>query len=224
MEGSYYKENLYDINHLKEELDEIYHLSTQLERYTKTIHRGSGHFGDMETYESYQIAKSHMSVIHKWYSENSKYDRTNFGQLCLNGGELDWSDYPNTHKWIIDKSFELFKEQCQKRHTLFAGKPLLTLYTKGCKLGGHKDGKPDGYKEFQQQKPANVLIYLNKDYKEEYGGLFIVENDIIIPSFADIVFLNFSGESDPFHMVSEVVEDVNRFALLFNIQYNTKIW
>jgi hypothetical protein len=220
MEGSYYKENLYDINHLKEELDEIYHLSTQLERYTKTIHRGSGHFGGMETHESYEIAKSHIGVIHKWYSENLKYPITNFGQLCLNGGELNWDDYPNTHKWIIDKSFELFKEQCQKRHTLFMGNPLLTLYTRGCLLGGHQDGKPDGYEEFPQQKPANVLIYLNKDYKEEYGGLFVVENDKLIPSFADIVFLNFSGDSDPFHMVSQVVEDVNRFALLFNVQYN----
>jgi hypothetical protein len=217
MEGSYYKENLYDINHLKEELDEIYHLSTQLEKYTKTIHRGAGHFGGMETHESHQTAKSYMNMITEWYAEDSN---RKIGQLCLNGGELDWGDYPNTYKWIIDKSFELFKEQCKKRHTLFAGKPLLTLYTKGCKLGGHQDGKPDGYKEFRQQKPSNVLIYLNKDYKEEYGGLFVVENDKLIPSFADIVFLNFSGESDPFHMVSEVVEDVNRFALLFNVQYN----
>jgi hypothetical protein len=217
MEGNYYKENLYDINHLKTELDEIYELSTQTERYTKTIHRGSGHFGTMEIHESHEKAKSFIDVILDWYLTD--YSPTP-GQLCLNGGELNWNDYPNTHKWIIDKSFELFKDQCQKRHTLFIGNPLLTLYTKGCLLGGHTDGKPDGYEQFQQQKPANVLIYLNKDYKEEYGGLFIVEDDKVMPSFADIVFLNFSGDSDPFHMVSEVVEDVNRFALLFNVQYN----
>jgi hypothetical protein len=217
MEGAYYKENLYDINHLKSELDEIYKLSTQTERYTKTIHRGSGHFGGMETHESHQKAKSFMDMILDWYKSDSN---SKLGQLCLNGGELNWNDYPNTHKWIIDKSFELFEEQCQKRHTLFIGNPLLTLYTKGCLLGGHQDGKPDGYEDFPQQKPANVLIYLNKDYKEEYGGVFVVENDKVIPSFADIIFLNFSGESDPFHMVNEVVEDVNRFALLFNVQYN----
>jgi len=217
MEGAYYKENLYDVNHLKEELDEIYSISTDLERYTKTLHRGSGHFGMMEAHESYNKAKSFMDTILKWYEDKSD---TRVGQLCFNGGELNWNDYPNTHKWIIDKSFELFKEQCKKRHTLFLGEPLLTLYTKGGLLGGHQDGKPNGYEEFPQQKPANVLIYLNKDYKDEYGGLFIVEDDKVIPSFADIVFLNFSGDSDPFHMVSEVVEDVNRFALLFNVQYN----
>jgi hypothetical protein len=217
MEGAYYKENLYNINHLKSELDEIYELSTQIERYTKTIHRGSGHFGGMETHESHQKAKSFMDMILDWYKSDSN---SKMGQLCLNGGELNWNDYPITHKWIIDKSFELFEEQCKKRHTLFIGNPLLTLYTKGCLLGGHTDGKPDGYQEFEQQKPANVLIYLNKDYKEEYGGVFVVESDKVIPSFADIVFLNFSGDSDPFHMVSEVVEDVNRFALLFNVQYN----
>jgi hypothetical protein len=218
MEGAYYKENLYDINHLKEELDEIYSISSDLERYTKTLHRGAGHFGGMETHESHQTAKSFMDMIVNWYEDKGD---SRIGQLCLNGEELNWQDYPNTHNWIIDKSFELFGEQCKQKHTLFAGNPLLTLYTKGCLLRGHRDGKPDGYETFQQQKPANILLYLNKGYKKEYGGLFVVEEEEIIPEFADIIFLNFSGDSDPFHMVSKVVEDVNRFALLFNVQYKT---
>ena len=218
MEGAYHKENLYDINHLKAELDEIYNISTDLERYTKTLHRGSAHFGMMEAHESYTKAKSFMDMIVDWYIEKSD---TRIGQLCFNGGELNWNDYPNTHKWIIDKSFELFKDECQKRHTLFLGDPLLTLYTKGGLLGGHRDGKPEGYREFVQRKPANILIYLNKEYKKESGGLFVVDNEEIVPNFADIVFLNFTGESDPFHEVSKVVEDVNRFALLFNVQYKT---
>lgn len=217
MEGSYHKENLYDINHLKEELDEIYHISTDLERYTKTLHRGSGHFGMMEVHESHIKAKSFMDMIVNWYEDKGD---SRIGQLCLNGGELNWQDYPNTHKWIIDKSFELFGEQCKKKHTLFLGNPLLTLYTKGCLLGGHKDGKPDGYEKFPHQKPSNILIYLNKEYKKEYGGLFIVDDEEIVPNFADILFLNFTGDSDPYHEVSKVVEDVNRFALLFNVQYN----
>jgi Rps23 Pro-64 3,4-dihydroxylase Tpa1-like proline 4-hydroxylase len=217
MEGNYYKENLYDINHLKTELDEIYELSTQIERYTKTIHRGAGHFGSMETHESYDKAKAHMDMITYWYKDNAN---DKIGQLCLNGGELEWSDYPNTYNWIIDKSFELFKEECKHKSKLFMGKPLLTLYTKGCLLNGHNDGKPDGYEEFPNQKAANILLYLNKEYKKESGGLFIVDNEEVVPNFADIVFLNFSGDSDPYHEVSKVVEDVNRFALLFNVQYN----
>jgi hypothetical protein len=217
MEGAYHKENLYDVNHLKEELDEIYSISTDLERYTKTLHRGSAHFGMMEVDESHTKAKSFMDMIVNWYVDKGD---SRIGQLCLNGGELNWQDYPTTHKWIIDKSFELFGEQCKKKHTLFSGNPLLTLYTKGCLLGGHRDGKPDGYEKFPHQKPANVLIYLNKDYKKEYGGLFIVDDEEIVPNFADILFLNFTEDSDPFHEVSKVTEDVNRFALLFNIQYN----
>jgi hypothetical protein len=217
MEGAYHKENLYDVNHLKEELDEIYSISTDLERYTKTLQRGSAHFGMMEVHESHTKAKSFMDMIVNWYVDKGD---SRIGQLCLNGGELNWQDYPTTHKWIIDKSFELFGEQCKKKHTLFSGNPLLTLYTKGCLLGGHRDGKPDGYEKFPHQKPANVLIYLNKDYKKEYGGLFIVDDEEIVPNFADILFLNFTEDSDPFHEVSKVTEDVNRFALLFNIQYN----
>jgi hypothetical protein len=171
----------------------------------------------MEVHESHTKAKSFMDMIVNWYEDKGD---SRIGQLCLNGEELNWQDYPNTHNWIIDKSFELFGEQCKKKHTLFAGNPLLTLYTKGCLLGGHRDGKPDGYEKFQQQKPANVLIYLNKEYKKEYGGLFVVDNEEIVPNFADILFLNFTEDSDPFHQVSKVMEDVNRFALLFNIQYN----
>ncbi len=217
MEGAYYKENLYDINHLKEELDEIYRISTDLDKYTKTLHRGSAHFGMMGVHQSHTDAKSHIDMIIEWYVDKPE---SSLGQLCLNGGELEWSDYPNIYKWIIDKAFELFGEQCIKRDSLFMGKPLLTLYTKGCLLSGHNDGKPDGYEEFPQQKPANILIYLNKDYKKKYGGLFVVENEEIIPEFADIIFLNFSRDSDPYHEASKVVEDVNRFALLFNVQYN----
>ena len=217
MEGAYHKENLYDINHLKAELDEIYSISTDLERYIKTLHRGAAHFGMMEVHESYVKAKSLIDTANSWYEDNSN---SNIGQLCLNGGELNWQNYPNIHNWIVDKSFELFGEQCKKKNTLFLGNPLLTLYTKGCLLGGHRDGKPDGYENFQQQKPANILIYLNKDYKKEYGGLFIVDDEEIVPNFADILFLNFTEDSDPFHEVSKVTEDVSRFALLFNIQYN----
>lgn len=217
MEGAYYKKNLYDINHLREELDEIYRVSTDLEKYNKTIYRGAGNFAGMEHHKSYNEAKSFIDTILKWGEDNSNM---NLGQLCLNGGELNWNDYPNTYKWVMDKSFELFAEQCKKQSTLFLGNPLLTLYTKGCLLGGHRDGKPDGYESFPQQKPANILMYLNKEYKKEYGGLFIVDDEEIVPNFADILFLNFTKDSDPFHEVSKVTEDVNRFALLFNIQYN----
>ena len=217
MEGAYYKENLYDINHLKAELDEIYQISTDLEKYTKTIHRGSGEFGMMEVHESHDKARSFMNMITNRYESMGD---SKLGQLCLNGGELEWSDYPKLHNWILDKSFELFKTECQKRHTLFVGKPLLTLYIKGGVLNGHKDGKPDEYETLPFRKPANILIYLNKEYKKEYGGLFLVEDEELVPNFADIVFLNFSGDSDPYHEVSKVVEDVNRFALLFNVQYN----
>ena len=74
----------------------------------------------------------------------------------------------------------------------------------------------------------NLLLYLNKGYKEEWGGCFIVEGkDVIIPEFGKLVFLNFNKGLDPSHQVSKVTEDVNRVALLFNIKYKNKereIW
>jgi hypothetical protein len=224
MEGAYYKENLYDINQLKEELDIICNLSTDVSRYSKTLYRGFDNgFEPMKTHSSFEDAKRYVDDILLWHEgkdTNGNSFKNMFGQLCLNGGELNWNDFPLTHNWIVNKSFELFNQYCKNKNKFFIGNPLLTLYTKGCLLSGHKDGKPDGYENFQNQKPANILIYLNKEYKKEYGGLFVVEDEEIIPEFADIIFLNFSGDSDPFHMVREVTQDVNRFALLFNVQYS----
>lgn len=223
MKPPYFRYNLYDFNHLRDELDGMYSISTDLSSYTKTIYRGFPQFEQMKTHQSFSDAKNFVDKVLDWHNttdSNGESLKNKFGQICLNGGELEWENYPNVYNWIIDKSFELFGDECGNKKKLFMGKPLLTLYTKGCLLGGHADGKPDNYKSFTTFKPANVLIYLNKDYKKEYGGLFLVENEEIIPNFGDIIFLNFSGESDPFHEVSEVLEDVNRFALLFNVQYN----
>lgn len=220
----YFKYNLYDFNQLKNELDTIYNLSTNVSKYSKTLYRGFNNgFEPMKTHSSFEEAKKYVDDILLWHDtpdSNGNSLKNMFGQLCLNGGELDWNDFPLTHNWILNKSFELFKQYCKNIDKFFIGKPLLTLYTKGCSLGEHKDGKPDGYENFPIQKPANILIYLNKNYRKESGGLFVVEGEEIVPEFCDILFLNFGGESDPSHMVTEVIEDVNRFALLFNVQFS----
>ena len=217
MEAAYYLENLYDINHLKDELDMIYSNSIDLNLYKKTLHRGDSMFSMMETFDSHMEALNYLDKIKKWYNDTPK---AVLGQLCLNGGELEWSFYPFLHKWIIDKSVELFGKRINKKSTISVSKPLLTLYTKGCLLSPHKDGKPENYESFPSYKTANVLLYLNKGYKTEYSGNFIVDGDMILPEFANILFLNFLGDSDPEHSVSVITEDVNRFALLFNIQYS----
>lgn len=225
MQSPYYKYNLYDFNQLRIEIDSMYDIVTNLNLYTKTLYRGFNRFEHMKLHSSFEEANNYVSKILEWHDGVDENDnitplKNRFGQLCFNGGDLNWKEYPMIHDWIINKSFELFKPYCNRKDNFFIGNPLLTLYRKGCLLGEHKDGKPDKYESFPIQKPANILIYFNKDYKKEYGGLFKVENEELIPSFCDIVFLNFAGDSDPSHMVTEVIEDVNRFALLLNVQYN----
>lgn len=223
MQSPYYRYNLYDFNQLIPEIDTMYEIVTNTNFYKKTIYRGFDVFEHIKPHSSFEDAKEYVDTILKWHDgvdENKNSLKNRFGQLCLNGGELNWNDYPNIHNWILNKSYELFNQYCKIKDKFFISKPLLTLYTKGCLLGEHKDGKPDNYQTFPIQKPANILIYFNKNYKKEYGGLFKVENEELIPSFCDIVFLNFSEDSDPSHMVTEVIEDVNRFALLLNVQYN----
>jgi hypothetical protein len=217
MEAAYYLENLYGVNHLKGELDTMYPICTDLDSYTKIIHRGDSTFSMMETFDSHIDAVSHLDKMQKWYELNSN---AILAQMCINGGELEWESYPNLYNWIIEKSKELFGRKINRKFTISISKPLLTLYTKNCLLTPHKDGKPDNYENLPNYKAANVLLYLNKDYKKEYGGNFIVDGDEIVPEFANILFLNFSGDSDPEHSVSVITEDINRFALLFNIQYS----
>jgi hypothetical protein len=217
MEAAYYLENIYDINHLKSELDVIYSKSMDLDSYTKIIHRGDSTFSMVETFDSHIEAVNHLDKMQKWYESNSN---AILAQMCINGGELEWEAYPTLHNWIIEKSKELFGRKINRKFTISISKPLLTLYTKNCLLTPHKDGKPDNYETLPNYKAANVLLYLNKDYKKEYGGNFIVEGDEVIPEFANILFLNFSGDSDPEHSVSVITDDINRFALLFNIQYS----
>lgn len=234
----FYEFDLTKEESLSEELERIYESSHNLERYKTVIYRGydeSFTNTGSRKFDSYSEAKKQIDfLINDW---ETNYSNRHMGQINLCGDSLFWEDYPKIYKWIVNKSLELYgndiiiKKFEQSNRTsikkIEIDNPLLTIYSKGCILSEHSDGTPYN-PNMDFIKPANLLLYLNKGYKEEWGGCFIVEGkNVVVPEYGKLVFLNFRNGLDPSHRVNKVIEDVNRVALLFNIKYrksDTQIW
>ncbi len=222
----YYLYNLNDYEELQSELNQMYESTIDLSYYKTLIYRGGNeiYHSKINKFESYEKVKS----LYDFIVEN---DETH-AQINLCGDSLDWLNYPKIYKWIKTKSFELFGNDLIIRKSESTGNitmpmcridsPLKTLYIRNSLLKNHRDHEYNmNNSHLSFIKPANILIYLNKNYNKDNGGLFIVEDLIeIIPEYGNIVFLNFMNGSDPSHQVSKVVGNDNRFALLFNITYS----
>jgi len=75
-----------------------------------------------------------------------------------------------------------------------------TMYNKMCYINPHYDG-------LGGNKLCNILIYLNEDYKDGYGGELVLNNKTkIIPDLGRIVVIDFS-KVNPNHEVTEVLDD-----------------
>lgn len=227
---SYYLFNLNDFEELKNELNQMYESTIDLSYYKTVVYRGGDemYHGKLNKFESYEEAKNIYDFI---LDDTNKFQYLN-AQINLCGDSLDWLNYPKIYEWIKTKSFELFGNQLIIKRNETKGtvvmpsckidSPLKTLYICNSLLQNHRDHEYNmNSSDLDFIKPANILIYLNKNYNKDNGGLFIVEDSIeIIPEYGNILFLNFMNGSDPSHQVSKVVGNDNRFALLFNITYD----
>lgn len=222
----YYLYNLNDFEELRDELNSMYKSTIDVSFYKTVVYRGNNqnYHGKINKFNSYDEAKSVYDSIIK--------DETDYAQINLCGDSLDWKDYPNIYKWIKLKSFEIYGDDLIIRKNESTGNivmpsckidsPLKTLYLKNSILQNHRDHEYNANNiHLDFIKPANILIYLNKNYDKNNGGLFVVEDTYeVIPEYGNIVFLNFMNGYDPSHQVSKVVGNDNRFALLFNITYS----
>jgi Rps23 Pro-64 3,4-dihydroxylase Tpa1-like proline 4-hydroxylase len=84
----------------------------------------------------------------------------------------------------------------------------LTLYVKNNFIEPHSDGYVDG-------RLCVILIYLNDDYKNEFGGELVIDNkNIIEPIFGNIAILDFT-KNNILHSVNPVIDDnFKRFAFI----------
>jgi hypothetical protein len=241
MEKPFFEFDLTKESSLIEELDKMYEFCNETHRYTKLIFRAPfSEFPDLfpdyektstKFFSSYDKLLIDYQQISDWISLNRDKQ---IGQFSLYGESLNWDEYPNTYDFIFSKILEIYgsdiiikilnKNQFSiKKFNI--DNPLLTMYKKNGILMKHTDGKSITMEREKIIKPANILLYLNKNYDTKIGGNFVVDGQTVSPEFGKLVFLNFRGDSDPEHEVSVLNEDVNRIALLFSVTYrnnNTK--
>lgn len=84
----------------------------------------------------------------------------------------------------------------------------LSLYTAGDFIETHNDG-------IDPNRLCVILIYLNDDYQEGFGGEIVVENNTIIPPiFGQVCILDFT-HNNPTHSVNMVIDtNFKRFAYI----------
>lgn len=84
----------------------------------------------------------------------------------------------------------------------------LTLYTKNNFIELHEDG-------YVKNRLCVLLVYLNDDYQDGYGGeLVIGESTIVKPEFGNVVILDFT-KNNVNHEVLQVIDDnFKRFAFI----------
>ncbi len=227
MEKPFYEFDLTQYESLKEELNELYIFCQNEEIYKNLIYRGvdteffNGEHHIMK-FDSYENLVDTYNKVNEFISLNPNHQ---YAQLSLFAHDLKWENYPNIHKFILEKVYDVYDDLIITEYPTFQsvkltkiGDPLPTMYKMGGFLSPHQDGKPAVKQMFT--KPANILIYLNKNYKKEYGGCFVVDGVEVLPEYGKMVFLNFKNDSDPEHSVSIVKEDINRIALLFNATFS----
>lgn len=81
----------------------------------------------------------------------------------------------------------------------------LSYYDKGCFFKEHRDAATINL--------CSIIIYLNKDYKKENGGLLLLNGEEIVPEFGNIGFMDLS-KHDIKHGVTEVIGGPGRYAIL----------
>ena len=81
----------------------------------------------------------------------------------------------------------------------------LTYYDKGCRFHPHKDAATINL--------CSIIIYLNKNYNKENGGILLLNGEEVIPEFGNIGFMDLS-KHDISHGVTEVTGGPGRYAIL----------
>jgi Rps23 Pro-64 3,4-dihydroxylase Tpa1-like proline 4-hydroxylase len=103
-----------------------------------------------------------------------------------------------------------------------------TCYSEGCFLKDHNDGQGEEY-----QNTCAILIYLNEEWEEEWGGNLLLRNTKnpnhkdrftqykVVPKFGKVAIIDLKI-FDVSHAVEKIIGDHNRCTLLAFATSNTK--
>ena len=138
-----------------------------------------------------------------------------------------WYAEQNINKYLSTADVEYLKseifinllKQCYPIDILTLDSYHLTymMYNKQCYINPHQDG-------LSKKVLCNILLYLNEDYKDGYGGELVINNNVVIkPEFGTLAVLDFTT-INPNHSVTEVLDDkFKRFSIITSIETNISI-
>lgn len=92
----------------------------------------------------------------------------------------------------------------------------LHVHVNGFHIRNHRDGS---YSNGQDSRICAILIYMNKDWKKEYGGDLIIHNgeETITPTFGRVVMIDLT-KHDIEHGVNRIITDKPRLSLISFIE------
>jgi Rps23 Pro-64 3,4-dihydroxylase Tpa1-like proline 4-hydroxylase len=121
-------------------------------------------------------------------------------------------------EYLKDEVFRDLVKQCypSELYNIESCHLSYTMYNKQCYINKHQDG-------LSPYKICNILLYLNEDYKDGYGGELVINGNVVVkPEFGTLAVLDFTT-ANPMHEVTEVLNDnFKRFAILTSFIYNNK--
>ena len=144
----------------------------------------------------------------------NSFDKEYMAQLWLQSQATPYADnnaFPNVYYRILEYFYGKNEE------TVNCGLQW-TCYSEDCFLKDHNDGQGDTY-----QNTCAILIYLNEEWEEEWGGNLILRNTKntndknisykVVPKFGKVAIIDLET-FDTSHAVETVIGNHNRCTLL----------
>ena len=170
--------------------------------YTTAVHTGAyNNYSKDITYETLEKLKENAKINNAW-------------QFWYQSNDLQ-SYLSSTEQSFIKKIIQNILDKCYPSDSFNkeedgARNPSITMFNENCYINPHVDGS-------NNFKLCNILIYLNKDWKEGFGGELVVNNTKISPTFGKVAILDFK-HINPEHSVNQIIDtNFKRYTLITGV-------
>lgn len=172
-----------------------------------------------ENHNSYRVNEGFETFKNAIIEKNNlikTYDENKIAQIWLQSEMIPFSD----NSIIRQTYYQIIKHFYNQTEDDVNCALQWTCYSEGCYLKDHNDGQGDEY-----QNTCAVLIYLNEEWEEDWGGSLILRNTKmphsihketkykIVPKFGKVAIIDLQT-FDTSHAVETIIGEHNRCTLL----------
>lgn len=172
-----------------------------------------------ENYNSYRVNEGFETFKNAIIEKNNlikTYDENKIAQIWLQSEMIPFSD----NSIIKQTYYQIIKHFYNQTEDDVNCVLQWTCYSEDCFLKDHNDGQGDEY-----QNTCAVLIYLNEEWEEDWGGSLILRNTKsthsihketkykIVPKFGKVAIIDLQT-FDTSHAVETIIGEHNRCTLL----------